>query len=326
MMKSVSYDIIGDIHGHADHLIMLLESMDYRLTDQGYYHNIRKVLFVGDYIDRGPKIRETLSIVKTMVDNGQAIALMGNHEYNAICYNTVGADGEYLRKHTVKNSHQHQATLDQFKSHEEDYHSYIEWFKTLALWYEDDSIRAVHATWDQSNIDKLSILLTDAKLTKQTLLASANEGTELFQLVEETLKGKEIEMPAGQYFLDKDGHKRHHIRIKWWLNPEKTSYRDISVIAMDDKLPESRVEISDSSYYGDDEKPVFFGHYWLKGKPELLSSNVCCLDYSVAKGGSLVCYRHIGEQELTNDNFHFIDDDLKSISRLKLSARLKTTP
>ena len=104
-MKPVFYDIIGDIHGHADHLTMLLESMDYKLTDQGYYNNNRKVLFVGDYIDRGPKIRETLSIVKTMVDNGQAIALMGNHEYNAICYNTVGADGEYLRKHTVKNSH-----------------------------------------------------------------------------------------------------------------------------------------------------------------------------------------------------------------------------
>ena len=121
-------------------------------------------------------------------------------------------------------------------------------------------------------------------------------------------------MPAGQYFLDKDGHKRHHIRIKWWLNPILTSYRDISVIAMDDKLPDTTVEISDSNYYGVGDKPVFFGHYWLKGEPELMGKNVCCLDYSVAKNGSLVCYRHLGERELKKENFHFVDVDLKSVA------------
>ena len=45
--------------------------------------------FVGDYIDRGPKIKETLAIVKSMVDNDSGYALLGNHEYNALCYHTT---------------------------------------------------------------------------------------------------------------------------------------------------------------------------------------------------------------------------------------------
>ncbi|MDD4439343.1 MAG: metallophosphoesterase, partial [Tissierellia bacterium] len=70
-------DFIGDIHGHADKLEALLIKLGYVKVNGTYSHPHRKVLFVGDYIDRGPKIRETLQIVKAMVDNDNAIALMG---------------------------------------------------------------------------------------------------------------------------------------------------------------------------------------------------------------------------------------------------------
>jgi hypothetical protein len=68
------YDIIGDIHGHADELKVLLAKLDYKQHGNSFQHDHRKVMFVGDHIDRGPKIRETLSIVKGMVDAGNAIA------------------------------------------------------------------------------------------------------------------------------------------------------------------------------------------------------------------------------------------------------------
>ena len=79
-------DLIGDIHGHADKLVQLLEKLGYSKQNNYYAHPEREVLFVGDYIDRGPQIRETLEIVKQMVENQSAIALMGNHEYNALCF------------------------------------------------------------------------------------------------------------------------------------------------------------------------------------------------------------------------------------------------
>lgn len=86
----MKYDIIGDIHGHARRLAQLLEKMEYRNVNGTYRHPDpdRMAIFVGDFIDRGPEIRETLSIVKHMVDNEAAHAVMGNHEYNALCFHT----------------------------------------------------------------------------------------------------------------------------------------------------------------------------------------------------------------------------------------------
>ena len=52
------YDIIGDIHGHAQELKSLLVKMDYSVTEGVWQHPARKAIFVGDLIDRGPSIRE----------------------------------------------------------------------------------------------------------------------------------------------------------------------------------------------------------------------------------------------------------------------------
>lgn len=85
----MTYDLIGDIHGHADELEALLQKLGYKKLKGVYSHSEnRQVIFVGDFIDRGPKIRETLHLVKAMYDNGNAQAVMGNHEFNAICFHT----------------------------------------------------------------------------------------------------------------------------------------------------------------------------------------------------------------------------------------------
>jgi hypothetical protein len=61
------YDIIGDIHGHADELVQLQEKLGYR-KDQGIYHHPgRQVIFLGDFIDRGPQIHRVLEIVRPMM-------------------------------------------------------------------------------------------------------------------------------------------------------------------------------------------------------------------------------------------------------------------
>lgn len=61
-------DFIGDIHGYAHKLEELLQKLGYKKKNGTFVHPHRKVLFVGDYIDRGPEIKETLEIVKSMVD------------------------------------------------------------------------------------------------------------------------------------------------------------------------------------------------------------------------------------------------------------------
>lgn len=300
-----TFDLIGDIHGHADHLVQLLDTLGYENINGIYQQKGRQVIFVGDYIDRGPKIRETLQIVKGMVDHGHAIALMGNHEYNAICFNTPTHNGGYLRKHTDKNVSQHKETLRQFENHRDEYDEYIRWFLTLPLYYENENIRAVHATWDAHQISHLHNKLNNQRLTYPLVHEASDKSSILHQAIEITLKGKEAPLPSGESFFDKDGHERTDIRIEWWQNPQDKSYKQMSVLkdlTMDD-IP---YKSDDDTYYGENEKPVFFGHYWLKGKPNLYRGNICCLDYSVAKGGYLTAYRYDGESTLDREKLVFV--------------------
>ncbi len=296
------YDIIGDIHGHADKLVHLLEKMDYREGNNSYEHKDgRKIVFVGDYIDKGPKILETLRIVKSMVDNNQASAIMGNHEFNAIAYHTKGSDGQYLRRHSAKNYNQHKETLIQMQEHEQEWLTYIDWFKSLPLFLEKDGLRFVHACWDDQNIAYLKDNLGGHQLRNIDDLAEASDSTcPLYRVMEETLKGKEYHLPKGYSFQDKYHITRTEVRTKWWLKPSGILLREYSVT---DIAGLSEVIELDLPHYAKDNPPVFFGHYWLVGTPKLQANNVCCLDYSVAKEGHLVAYRYHGESSLLNDHF-----------------------
>jgi hypothetical protein len=62
------HDLIGDIHGHADALLQLLKSIGYSRQKGVYRHPERQAIFLGNFIDRGPKIKETLEIVRPMID------------------------------------------------------------------------------------------------------------------------------------------------------------------------------------------------------------------------------------------------------------------
>ncbi|CAN5436171.1 metallophosphoesterase [soil metagenome] len=302
-------DLIGDIHGHADKLKTLLTMLGYTLKNGSYYHPERKVLFVGDYIDRGPQIRETLQIVRSMVESDSAIALMGNHEYNAICYHYQDADGRYLRAHSGKNNHQHSETLKEFKDGLEEYEDYLKWFITLPLFYETDKLRAVHACWDKNQIEFLRNTLVNDRLTDELIVQSVKKDTLLYQAIEDTLKGKEINMPDGAFsFKDKDGSERCEIRIRWWEDPAISTYKNYSV-HRDENLPDIPLDmtlIPNADYYIPDSKPVFFGHYWLNGNPFIYKKNVCCLDYSVAQNGYLAAYRFDDETELNESKLVYV--------------------
>ncbi len=103
------YDIIGDIHGHADELIQLLGILGYQKKQGVYEHPERKVIFLGDFIDRGPQIRQVLEIVRPMVEEDKALAVMGNHELNALAFHTehIHRANVFLRQRNKKNIRQH---------------------------------------------------------------------------------------------------------------------------------------------------------------------------------------------------------------------------
>lgn len=297
------YDLIGDIHGHCGTLEKLLTKLRYTNKDGVWQHASRKVIFVGDYVDRGPQIRETLQLVKGMTDAGHAIALMGNHEYNAVAYATEDGQGDFLRKHNTTHNKQHSATLKQFENFEEEWQSYLRWFKTLPLFIDFGNLRAVHACWDEEHIAWLKEN-NYTTLSDELLHKAHQEKSKEKIIIEEILKGKEIRIAAEHVWYDKDGHERSANRIKWWVDKQNVCYRDF-LFSCPDAMANHKVPHDISiNIYSADAPPVFVGHYWLElAAPDVQSANVVCLDYSVAKDGFLVAYRWDGEQTATKENF-----------------------
>jgi hypothetical protein len=290
------FDIIGDIHGYGSALVQLLQSMGYtEIEKYNYAHpEGRKVIFIGDYIDRGPEILMTLRIVRTMQENGNAIAIMGNHEYNFLCYAYTSDSGNYFRKHSKKHDE------EWYTDHElgDEKSSYLDWMARLPLFFENDYVRCVHAHWDKKSID----LIRDrgiAVLDEQGLRALHSD-QELLDAYEIVLKGAEDDIPEEYHYTHK-GVVRKEARRKWWLSePGKTMGTNYATLP--DHLLDVPFEMDQSAFvihYKHEEKPVFFGHYWMAPKDfNILRDNICCLDFSIANKGVLAAYRFTGENQL----------------------------
>jgi len=316
----VQYDVIADIHGCADALIALLKQMGYRETQGAWRHADRQAVFVGDFIDRGPQQIESVSIARRMVDAGTALAVMGNHELNAIAWFTPDPlnPGEFFRKHTSNNLHQHQAFLNEVGGtplHAE----IIAWFKTLPLWLELPGLNVVHACWHEPFMAQLASVLGPNRTLPDALHSEvfaepedkASKDTAdftVFKAVEALAKGMEVNLPKKSSFHDADGHERTRVRVQWWQSGD-VSYNDGAEVppfirsqlgAIDQA---ARMPAHATLGYARDV-PVIFGHYWRTGTREIIQNGrLACIDYSIAKGGKLVAYRWEGEPLLVNEHF-----------------------
>ncbi|TIV06365.1 MAG: polynucleotide kinase-phosphatase, partial [Mesorhizobium sp.] len=106
-------DIIGDVHGCADELQILLSRLGYRVawsedrddrTVAVTPPDGRKIVFVGDLVDRGPNAPDVLRMAMSMVAAGTAYCVQGNHERKL---------GRWLEGRKVTVAHGLQQTIDQ---------------------------------------------------------------------------------------------------------------------------------------------------------------------------------------------------------------------
>ena len=300
------YDIIGDIHGHADALEALLQKLGY-VFEGVYQHDKHKVIFLGDFIDRGPQQRKVIELVKPMIEQGHALSVIGNHEFNAVCYATLRQDCRPLRAHDDKNKNQHRAFLEAYPEMEERM-QIINWFKTLPVYIDTGDIRVIHASWNEKSLRVMSALLNEKQcLTDDAYSVCSETDTVFFHAIETLLKGPEAALPSGVTFVDTDGQMRNVARIKWWV-PDHHELKERLHLGIELKNGHKLITMSiDGEYsYSWENKPVFIGHYWLNEQtPKPLSDNCACLDYSIAKKGKLVAYKWRGESRLKETHFEW---------------------
>jgi hypothetical protein len=195
--------------------------------------------------------------------------------------------------------------MEQFSGYEDEWRSHLEWFYTLPLFIELPGLRAVHACWDDENISWLRAK-QHYTMSKELLVDSHDKHSKAYNVIEETLKGKEIAIPKEYAWTDKEGHVRTENRIKWWKDHRKSCYGDLLFNCPPEMMEDP---ITDFKYtvYPADAPPVFFGHYWMTDEPVLQSHNIACLDYSIAKDGLLVAYRFDGEDKLSPDKLVYVE-------------------
>ena len=309
---TTQYDIIPDIHADIDRLTQTLSTLGYLANREVWAHPEGRIAaFLGDFIDMGRANKSVLNVVRAMCDAGNAVAIMGNHELNAILYhkprlNNDGTDDGYMRAHSAKNTAQHQTFLDEFPVGHPDTAEMLEWFLTLPLLLDLGGLRLVHACWDDARVATILDRRPNGLLAKDDLqeIALESDTSSFAEAVLTMLKGPEAELPAPHYFHDIKAHRRTGLRLKWWQSGA-TTWRDAALSVPDpETLPATPIE-GDVAFrvYGAEAKPVFFGHYKRLGIPAIDSPNAACLDYP-----EVTCaYRWAGETRLDPQNLVVIE-------------------
>lgn len=109
---------IGDVHGCLDQLQQLLEHVK--------KHQPEQYIFIGDYVDRGPQIKEVVQFIIDFQKQNNVITLMGNHEDMLL---------QGMHDHQTDVSYQGRILPE-----------HLIWFRELPIYHIDDQGRVyVHA-------------------------------------------------------------------------------------------------------------------------------------------------------------------------------------
>ncbi|MFL6234445.1 MAG: polynucleotide kinase-phosphatase [Thermoanaerobaculia bacterium] len=102
------FDLIGDVHGCADELEELLGKLGYAPDGDGVWRHPegRKVVFLGDLVDRGPRVPDVLRIAMGMVRAETALCVPGNHDEKLL---------RWLRGKKVRMAHGLERTVEQLE-------------------------------------------------------------------------------------------------------------------------------------------------------------------------------------------------------------------
>lgn len=292
--------IVGDVHGEIDALERLLDRLG---AGRGQTPS-RRLIFVGDLVDRGPDSIAVVERVRDLVDRGQAFAVLGNHELNLLENARKEGNGWYFGESDF-------ARLAGGKR--VDFVSRLakpservrirEFLSTLPLVLERDDLRVVHACWPEDAFSSLPAHCEIAPLAasiEETILADLHargvthaaraERAEFANLLDHAIRpdrhltnvaeedsalqsrnpiklitsGTEVAVEPGQHFFA-NGKWRFVSRDRWWRRPI--------------------------------DRPTVVGHYWRRRDvavsngsdawdgipPYMWNGNVFCVDYSIGR-------------------------------------------
>eukprot|EP00927_Polykrikos_kofoidii_P043887 TRINITY_DN37983_c0_g1_i1.p1 TRINITY_DN37983_c0_g1~~TRINITY_DN37983_c0_g1_i1.p1 ORF type:complete len:360 (-),score=44.96 TRINITY_DN37983_c0_g1_i1:259-1338(-) len=234
-------DIVGDIHGETGALYSLLDRLGYDST--GVNPDGRRLVFVGDILDRGPDSPGAFRFVKSLVENRSAQMVLGNHEVNLLRGARTRGNlwfwGETEPLCTASSNASHPVlmpTRPSFQSlvnSDAERDDILDFLRKQPLVLEREGLRVVHAMWHESGVNHLRAFdgdvaqadvyfrrLTTAKLEAAKLQREMTDDESEMMIQNENpvnLAVTGMEVPAVEPFFA-GGKLRTLQRYPWWTN------------------------------------------------------------------------------------------------------------
>src|SRR5690606_33477097 len=141
-----SIDIVGDVHGEIDALDELLGRLGYGADAR--HPDGRRLVFVGDLVDRGPDSPAVMERVMRAVEHGAAQCIIGNHEMNLL--RGLHRDGNaWFTRPDHTPAYPAAVASDSQRS------KISAFLRTLPLALERESLRIVHACWEDTALRRI---------------------------------------------------------------------------------------------------------------------------------------------------------------------------
>lgn len=263
-------DIVGDVHGEIGALRALLGHLDYR--DDGSHPDDRRVVFVGDLVDRGPDSPAVLELVMRLVREKHAYCVLGNHDLNLLL-DERRVDNNWWNEPGVNNPQQRPVR-------EEDKSRFREFVASLPLVLHRRSgktpIRIVHAAWDDESLGRLDKDAGRFQTIKELHDHYKAEITDRWNGTEDAVKWEEEEAQLDKInpSLSATGPRPDYLDAHARKDSDLQSGNPVKVITSGLEHPVEKEKLFKAGHKWRfvqrdawwnkyrDKTPIIIGHYW----------------------------------------------------------------
>jgi 3',5'-cyclic AMP phosphodiesterase CpdA len=312
-------DIVGDIHGEYQALTALLLHLGY--DNFGDHPDGRYLVFVGDFCDRGPDSPAVLSLIRRLVMQKKAMAVLGNHEINLLCGEAKDGSGWYFPARQ-ENDKLKYAPFEIAKP--ECKPELVEFLLGLPIALEREDIRVIHAAWVSEKVEIVRNVPIGkvAEAFVDWNMSSRVEAERFLPQMEREVIGWRHNLEEFAFEPPSFPAHAEYAAMTQMGNPIKILTAGVERAGTSPFYSSGRWRFAErvqwwNHYYED--VPVVIGHYWRKftrselpcsGKrdPDLFErdlplawhgakKNVFCVDYSI--GGAFASRKKDGPKNLS---------------------------
>lgn len=294
-------DIVGDIHGELQPLLQLLRHLGY--DARGNHPQGRTLVFVGDFVDRGPDSPGVIGLVRQLVRTGKAVAILGNHEINLLRQDPKDGSGWFFDARLRSDLRKYPGFARVHDAAEREV--IVRFLSDLPLALEREDLRIIHAAWSAPAIQAARRQpLGSARAAYDAWEEEASAAARASRIAQRM----EEEKQRWPYSLEDGSRRPPFLQAHCDNELNKSTYNPLKVLTCGLEDPATEPFFAGNKWrfvqrqaWWDnytDATPVVMGHYWRSAEPghptqEGLFAdiapfawhgqrrNVFCVDYSV---------------------------------------------